>query len=396
MNSEKVCMCGKRREGLNKTNWTRHINSCKTRKLSLNNSISRFFGVVDNTTQVSNSWQSNIHPIKNKLEENTIQCNASSSQINTPIIHIETELEGLKDSTVTLPLDNDPAKLCKIKSFTYEMVDKIIEMGLCQPTAKLLPNKEFPSNKFGRKFHPSWYLRKFGDGSVANRIWLSYSISNDKIYCLDCLLFAGKGVVQQAPKAAWTSIGFNTWSTGHFSIMSHELDSFSSFSQIYGYFIDEKMLRSEYIQFAENLPHFLKNMALPTFLHASESDSENSTISSEEEERYNHGSTQNESMNHASLGNIFNIFWKNKLQDVFPNLYIMVKIALTLPVGSATTERSFSKLKIIKNRLRSTMAGERLENLMKISCENNIDIDYDKILNIFSSKNPGLLKLLTI
>lgn len=74
----------------------------------------------------------------------------------------------------------------------------------------------------------------------------------------------------------------------------------------------------------------------------------------------------------------------------------MVKIALTLPVGSATTERSFSKLKIIKNRLRSTMAGERLENLMKISCENDIDIDYDKILNIFSSKNPGLLKLLTI
>jgi len=67
----------------------------------------------------------------------------------------------------------------------------------------------------------------------------------------------------------------------------------------------KKMLRGEYIQFAENLPHFLKNMALPTFLHASESDSENSTISSEEEERYNHGSTQSESMNHTSLRNIF-------------------------------------------------------------------------------------------
>jgi len=49
-------------------------------------------------------------------------------------------------------------------------------MGPCQPTAELLPNKEFPSNKFGRKFHPSWYLRKLGDCSVANRIWLSYSI----------------------------------------------------------------------------------------------------------------------------------------------------------------------------------------------------------------------------
>jgi len=45
----------------------------------------------------------------------------------------------------------------------------------------------------------------------------------------------------------------------------------------------------------------------------------------------------------------------------------MVKIALTLPVGSETTERSFSKLKIIKNRLRSSMAEERLKNLMKMS-----------------------------
>jgi len=52
----------------------------------------------------------------------------------------------------------------------------------------------------------------------------------------------------------------------------------------------------------------------------------------------------------------------------------MVKIALRLPVGSVTTERSFSELKFIKNRLRLTMAGERLENVMKISCENDIYI----------------------
>lgn len=66
------------------------------------------------------------------------------------------------------------------------------------------------------------------------------------------------------------------------------------------------MPRSEYIQFAKSLPHYLKNMALPTFLHASESDSENRNISSEEgEEKDINGSTQNESINHASLGNIF-------------------------------------------------------------------------------------------
>ncbi|KAE9543411.1 hypothetical protein AGLY_002211 [Aphis glycines] len=144
----------------------------------------------------------------------------------------------------------------------------------------------------------------------------------------------------------------------------------------------EKMFRSEYIQFAES-SSFSKNISLPTFLYASESDSENSNISSEEEKRIE-GTC------------LVGIYWKNKLQDVFSNLYIMVKIALSLPVDGAIIERYFSKLKIIKNRLRSTMAGEQLKNFMKISCENDIDIDYDNILNIFSSKNPGLLKLLTI
>jgi len=39
----------------------------------------------------------------------------------------------------------------------------------------------------------------------------------------------------------------------------------------------------------------------------------------------------------------------------FPNTYIAYRILLTLLVIVATTERSFSKLKLIKSYLRSTM-----------------------------------------
>lgn len=39
----------------------------------------------------------------------------------------------------------------------------------------------------------------------------------------------------------------------------------------------------------------------------------------------------------------------------FENLYNIIKLSLTLPTSSCTVERSFSKLKIIKTRLRSTM-----------------------------------------
>lgn len=51
---------------------------------------------------------------------------------------------------------------------------------------------------------------------------------------------------------------------------------------------------------------------------------------------------------------------------------------LTIPVTIASAERSFSKLKIIKNFLRSTMGQERLSSLSVLSIENetarNLDI----------------------
>lgn len=92
----------------------------------------------------------------------------------------------------------------------------------------------------------------------------------------------------------------------------------------------------------------------------------------------------------------YRIFCTNGKKPIFPNLYMGFKIALTLPVGSVQTERSFSKLKIIKNRLRSTMANDRLESLMIISCEHDIDVDYDYVINKFKQSSPLLMTSLTL
>jgi len=54
---------------------------------------------------------------------------------------------------------------------------------------------------------------------------------------------------------------------------------------------------------------------------------------------------------------------ENNLQEIYPNVYITVRIMLTIPVSTASAERSFLKLKIIKNYLRNTMTQERLHNL---------------------------------
>ena len=76
--------------------------------------------------------------------------------------------------------------------------------------------------------------------------------------------------------------------------------------------------------------------------------------------------------------------------SAFPNLSKIIKIALTLPLTSASAERSFSKLKIIKNRLRSTMRQDRLESLMLMSVESDIcrDLDIEGLVERFTDAAP--------
>lgn len=76
------------------------------------------------------------------------------------------------------------------------------------------------------------------------------------------------------------------------------------------------------------------------------------------------------------------------LQGCFRNLYISLRILLTLPVSVTTGERSFSKLKIIENYLRSSMSQERLSGLALISIEREIanNLNMDNIIETFDEK----------
>lgn len=52
-----------------------------------------------------------------------------------------------------------------------------------------------------------------------------------------------------------------------------------------------------------------------------------------------------------------------ELDDVFPNLYIVLRMFLCTAVANCTGERAFSVLKRVKNYLRSSMSEERLNAL---------------------------------
>ncbi|XP_076909706.1 uncharacterized protein LOC143567077 [Bidens hawaiensis] len=73
----------------------------------------------------------------------------------------------------------------------------------------------------------------------------------------------------------------------------------------------------------------------------------------------------------------------------FPNTVNAYRVLLTIPVTVASAERSFSKLKLLKTYMRSTMSKERLNGLAMISIERDVleSIDYQELIESFASKN---------
>ena len=57
---------------------------------------------------------------------------------------------------------------------------------------------------------------------------------------------------------------------------------------------------------------------------------------------------------------------------LYPQLYKLLSLVIILPITSASAERTFSALKIIKNRLRSKMGDSWLVDCITINVEKEI------------------------
>ena len=68
-----------------------------------------------------------------------------------------------------------------------------------------------------------------------------------------------------------------------------------------------------------------------------------------------------------------------------PAVAVLLRLYATLPVSNATAERSFSKLKLLKTYLRTTMSQDRLTGLalMYMYVHRLIDIDIDKVIDAY-------------
>jgi hypothetical protein len=80
---------------------------------------------------------------------------------------------------------------------------------------------------------------------------------------------------------------------------------------------------------------------------------------------------------------------------MFSNAFIAYQILLTIPVTVASAEKSFSKLKLVKSYLRSSMTQERLNGLVTIALESDVleQIKYGDLIEDFTSRNTRRMLL---
>ena len=82
--------------------------------------------------------------------------------------------------------------------------------------------------------------------------------------------------------------------------------------------------------------------------------------------------------------------------SAFSELYFAYKYLVTLSVTQVECERTFSTLKFLKNRLRSTINQSHLEALILIYLEKAVvnNLDVNEIINIYANTSEELKRLL--
>ena len=82
--------------------------------------------------------------------------------------------------------------------------------------------------------------------------------------------------------------------------------------------------------------------------------------------------------------------------DDFPNLYMLLKIAVTLPVTTCECERSISTMRRLNNYMRCTMGESRLSSLALMHIKYDMPVNLEEIVNLFEGLHPRMMQFASL
>ncbi|KAI3513615.1 hypothetical protein L1887_20951 [Cichorium endivia] len=105
-----------------------------------------------------------------------------------------------------------------------------------------------------------------------------------------------------------------------------------------------------------------------------------------EDERFNHL---------KSIGDLAQKMVEEKKHIIFPKVYLLLKLALILPVATASVERAFSAMKLIKTDIHNKMGDQFLSDSLVSYVEKSVleSINNDTIMKIFQNIRPRRIQL---
>lgn len=151
-------------------------------------------------------------------------------------------------------------------------------------------------------------------------------------------------------------------------------------------------LKTEYSIFASSFIKLYNGMNLSSIYSNNDLIIESENETNLDSDSPNEVDNEEEIKKKLSATEILKMLCSYNLIAVFPNLFLVYKHLCTIPTTSSASERSFSKVKIIKTRLRSSMIQNRLESLMLLSCEKDIVLNPEEFLNKYALTSSVLQK----
>jgi hypothetical protein len=94
---------------------------------------------------------------------------------------------------------------------------------------------------------------------------------------------------------------------------------------------------------------------------------------------------ENEKVTHQQL---YSIIMEDGIKCAFPNVEVLLRIFLSIMVTNCSGERTFSRLRRIKDEWRSTMSQERLASLSLLCVERDLlhTLTFEDIIDDFAHR----------
>ncbi|CAA0829052.1 hAT family dimerisation domain [Striga hermonthica] len=316
--------------------------------------IDRF---VTKSTQVSSD-----NPSPTPDHGQAVDNNIDSDSVNPSKNNVEVE-EALPGSTNTNSDDLNPS-LDASDSFQPDIFDPRYWDSLDRQQVDILAQKgpkrdlliqKGPKDRFSRRFSALFYTRFLSNGEGCDRDWLVYSKELDRILKDNITELTVKSVSATRWESRIDSvkaIRFQCADIREALLQVSDINNDpgkSSEAKETLKTLDDQDLKSS----CDNLEAALKKDGKSDI---------------DAKELYMELKFLREFIPEERMGPI-EILWFLKDHGCFPNATIAYRVLLTIPVTVASADRSFSKLKLLKTYLRSTMTQERLNDLAIIALE---------------------------